>query len=160
MDAENQLHLKLFSELQRLVQRHSQDPSFVPLAETMHLARQAKSAGLHDLAQQTLDFLSSCYSARGAHRAEAWLRPRGQAHPRMGAQSDPGALDLAPLERALVDAIQEGPKDKFELASRLYGDCLPFLTVELRLKNLLNRGRKRYPDLIRLDRKRYRIASN
>jgi tetratricopeptide (TPR) repeat protein len=52
------------------------------------------------------------------------------------------------LENALFTALGNGPCDKHTLIRFLYGDRLSVHVTENRLKNLLNRIRKKYPNVV------------
>ena len=70
----------------------------------------------------------------------------------------PEAQALSPLEERLLEFIAASPKTKFEIMDHLYGDRLNTEVRENRLKNLLNRLRKKRPELIVFENEKYRIA--
>jgi hypothetical protein len=66
----------------------------------------------------------------------------------------------AELETTLIQLLDERPRDKFELVSALYGDQIGFVVAENRLKNLLNRVRKKSPGAIVLENGCYRLVQD
>lgn len=69
-----------------------------------------------------------------------------------------GQGDLSELEVDLLKLLVEGPKDKFQIIEHMYGTRLSLDVTENRLKNLLNRIRKKRPDLIVFEEGKYRIV--
>ncbi len=69
-----------------------------------------------------------------------------------------GEGDLSELEVDLLKLLVEGPKDKFQIIEHMYGTRLSLDITENRLKNLLNRIRKKRPDLIVFEEGKYRIV--
>ncbi|MNL58796.1 hypothetical protein D3C87_1824650 [compost metagenome] len=62
------------------------------------------------------------------------------------------------MEDRLVCLVSCRPRDKFEIIDDLYGEKIDFDAAENRLKNLLNRLRKKRPGLIQLIDGRYHIV--
>lgn len=69
------------------------------------------------------------------------------------------APELGPIEQRLLSLVSIKPRDKFELIEKIYGKNVPFHQAENRLKNLLNRIRRKHPDLIEFRQGSYGIAS-
>ena len=68
------------------------------------------------------------------------------------------AASKTPLELRLIEILNEGPKDKFELIETLYGQSDSFFACENRLKNLLNRVRNRHPGKLKFQDGKYLIS--
>ena len=66
--------------------------------------------------------------------------------------------ELGALENRVVGLLRGGAKDKFELAEGLYGKLLNCEVSLNRLKRLLNRLRKKCPDLLVFESGKYRIC--
>jgi hypothetical protein len=69
-----------------------------------------------------------------------------------------GKGDLSELEVDLLKFLVEGAKDKYQIIEHMYGTRLSLDVTENRLKNLLNRIRKKRPDLIVFEDGKYRIV--
>ncbi|MFS4459386.1 hypothetical protein [Bdellovibrio sp. HCB2-146] len=65
---------------------------------------------------------------------------------------------LTDMEDRLVCLVSCRPRDKFEIIDDLYGEKIDLEAAENRLKNLLNRLRKKRPGLIQLIEGRYHIV--
>jgi hypothetical protein len=66
---------------------------------------------------------------------------------------------LSKLENQLVQALEAGPKDKFEILSALYGSALDPFSAENRFFNLLNRLKKKAPGLVYYQAGKYHLSS-
>ncbi len=65
---------------------------------------------------------------------------------------------LGPVESKLISYLSEKPQDKFKLIELLYDSVSDHLSLENRLKVLINRVRKKRPGLIVFEDGKYRIA--
>jgi len=64
------------------------------------------------------------------------------------------------LEDQLIDLLQKESLDKFDLVERLYGSQNSFFMFENRLKNLLNRVRKKYPKRLEFKDNKYSLSKS
>ena len=65
---------------------------------------------------------------------------------------------MTDLEDRMIALLSSKPRDKYMLIEDLYGDRIALDAAENRLKNLLNRLRKKMPGKILLDNGFYKIA--
>jgi len=71
---------------------------------------------------------------------------------------DTSSAQLGKLEEKLLELLSTGSKDKFELMDAIYGNLIDYDSKEGRFKNLLNRVRTRFPDLIRFKDQKYFLS--
>jgi tetratricopeptide (TPR) repeat protein len=69
------------------------------------------------------------------------------------------SLKFSKMEQKLVDLISEGPLSRYDIIERLYSNDIDLEAGENRLKNLLNRLKKKYPSLIGRCDGKYTIQS-
>ena len=92
-----------------------------------------------------------------------WRERKRETHRRLKKKTEdqPRRATLSgQLEDRLVMLLKNGPRDKFELMDGLYGNLLSVEVRENRLKNLLNRIRKKSPGLVHLWNGRYEISDH
>ncbi|MNU07531.1 hypothetical protein D3C72_2531640 [compost metagenome] len=65
---------------------------------------------------------------------------------------------MTDLEERIVALLSSKPRDKYKLIEDLYGDRIEINAAENRLKNLLNRLRKKIPGRIVFENGLYKIA--
>ncbi|MNL37993.1 hypothetical protein D3C87_1601720 [compost metagenome] len=66
---------------------------------------------------------------------------------------------LSDLEDRILALLSSKPRDKYMLIEDLYGEKIAFEAAENRLKNLLNRLRKKMPGKIIFDNGIYKLAN-
>ena len=117
-------------------------------------------------ARKAVSFLKSQYD---------WLKQSRQVDDFVNATLDPAPngipagywtdklatqAPLGRLEEKLIGLLAQKPQDKFLLISELYGTDLPISSTEPRLKNIIYRMRKRFPDLIQFRNGSYELNTN
>jgi hypothetical protein len=63
------------------------------------------------------------------------------------------------LEQKVISTLSQNPRDKFDLIEELYGAEESFFLFENRLKNLLNRVRRKYPGQLVFSENKYYFKS-
>jgi hypothetical protein len=87
------------------------------------------------------------------------LTPAWQRKLKTGAALSLPNKALSKLENQVVQALEAGPKDKFEMLSTLYGSAVETLSAENRFFNLLNRLKKKAPGLVYYQSGKYHLSS-
>lgn len=74
--------------------------------------------------------------------------------------SEPKANRASVLEEQLIQFLSQTPRDKFEIIENIYGHNIDFMVSENRLKNLLNRLRKKYQGRIVFENGKYHFIND
>lgn len=112
--------------------------------EELRLCRQWDLAGV----RESLDRIyGSRAEAPSAPMPDSWKKKAAGA-----------GAPLGEIEEKLLRFLEDGPKEKGEILSHLYGDRLSWETLTNRFNNTLVRIRKKQPGLVVFEAGRYRLA--